>query len=120
MIRLKEIVLSKNNIRQAMLDEFGINGMNDAVLPLPGDIYQSKDDPGIAFKVIFGAEYRWIEEFRHIEKGQFPGVHVFRNRMGTFNKLYFDSHFDMNNLHRQVSDRGEMTLGDLVGDLIQR
>ena len=120
MIRLKEIVLSKNNIRQAMLDEFGINGMNDAVLP-------PEDESGIAFKIRFGAEYRWIQEFRHIEKGQFPGVHVFRshifsytNKMGTFNKLYFDSHFDMNNLHRQVSDRGEMTLGDLVSDLIDR
>ena len=113
MIRLKEIVLSKNNIRQAMLDEFGINGMNDAVLP-------PEDESGIAFKIRFGAEYRWIQEFRHIEKGQFPGVHVFRSHMGTFNKLYFDSDFDMNDLHRQVSDRGEMTLGDLVGDLIQR
>ena len=103
-----------------MLDEFGINDMNDAVLPLPVDIYQSKDDPGIAFKIRFGTKYRWIEEFRHIEKGHLPGVHVFRSHMGTFNKLYFDSDFNMNDLHRQASDRGEMTLGDLVGDLIDR
>lgn len=115
MISLKEIVIEKNNVRQQMLDAFGINPSHHSIYNAPITAPHDQNPDGLSFKIPNNVYYFWRDEYNIIQRGKFPGITL---RLGSPNRIHFHPNFEINNLNNPIRSGGEITLGDLVSDII--